>query len=296
MAASGFYHDLYMSQFRGDATPARPREEPDDHNGRDHTTAVSTPEETRQGFTAEQLQELLALIKDSDSVELKLTVPESDQRSTVDGARDRPARGADPAGLLLRHARPGARQAAASSSAPAGSRARATTRSSSCGRSSRRSCPDELRRSASFRVEVDALPGGFVCSATMKGTLRPDRRARARSPASCPLRKLFSKEQRAFFAAHAPEGIALDDLADPRPDLRAQAAVHAGGARAPARRRDVALPRRLARPRALDALRRRTRRSRSRPSCARSSPAAASTSRATSRRRPARRSSTSRSA
>ena len=28
-----------------------------------------------------------------------------------------------------------------------------------------------------------------------------------------PLRKLFSKEQRAFYAAHAPEGIALDDLA-----------------------------------------------------------------------------------
>ena len=27
-----------------------------------------------------------------------------------------------------------------------------------------------------------------------------------------PLRKLFSKEQRAFYAAHAPEGIALDDL------------------------------------------------------------------------------------
>jgi hypothetical protein len=28
-----------------------------------------------------------------------------------------------------------------------------------------------------------------------------------------PIRKLFSKEQRAFYAEHAPEGIALDDLA-----------------------------------------------------------------------------------
>ena len=27
-----------------------------------------------------------------------------------------------------------------------------------------------------------------------------------------PLRKLFSKEQRAFYAAHAPDGLALDDL------------------------------------------------------------------------------------
>ena len=26
------------------------------------------------------------------------------------------------------------------------------------------------------------------------------------------IRKLFSKEQRAFFAEHAPEGVALDDL------------------------------------------------------------------------------------
>jgi hypothetical protein len=28
-----------------------------------------------------------------------------------------------------------------------------------------------------------------------------------------PLRKLFSKEQRAFYASHAPDGIGLDDLA-----------------------------------------------------------------------------------
>ena len=28
-----------------------------------------------------------------------------------------------------------------------------------------------------------------------------------------PLRKLFTKEQRAFYTAHAPEGVALDDLA-----------------------------------------------------------------------------------
>src|SRR4051794_20594487 len=37
---------------------------------------------TRPIFSDEQLAELLALIKDSDSVELKLTVPEPLQRST----------------------------------------------------------------------------------------------------------------------------------------------------------------------------------------------------------------------
>ena len=36
-----------------------------------------------RGFSNEELRSLLELIKDSDSVELKLTVPERDQRSTV---------------------------------------------------------------------------------------------------------------------------------------------------------------------------------------------------------------------
>ena len=71
--------------------------------------------------------------------------------------------------------------------------------------------PEELRRSAAFRVEVDALPGGFVCSGVDEGRARPDD-VRARLAGERPLRKLFSKEQRAFFAAHAPEGIELDDL------------------------------------------------------------------------------------
>ena len=71
--------------------------------------------------------------------------------------------------------------------------------------------PDDLRRSANFRVEVEALPGGFVCSAAVtRGLCRTDiRSARA---GELPIRKLFSKEQRAFFAAHVREGIGLDDL------------------------------------------------------------------------------------
>ena len=31
-------------------------------------------------------------------------------------------------------------------------------------------------------------------------------------PGTYPIRKLFSKEQRAFYAAHAPEGFGMDDL------------------------------------------------------------------------------------
>src|SRR4029077_11935278 len=71
--------------------------------------------------------------------------------------------------------------------------------------------PDDLRRSASFRVEVDALPGGYVCSAALKGALRPTDVTRAVA-GEIPLPKLFSKEQRAFFAEHVQGGIGLDDL------------------------------------------------------------------------------------
>jgi hypothetical protein len=71
--------------------------------------------------------------------------------------------------------------------------------------------PAKLRASAGFRVEVDALPGGFVCSGTLKELHGPTR-VRETLAAGQPLRRLFSKEQRKFFAAHAPEDISLDDL------------------------------------------------------------------------------------
>ncbi len=71
--------------------------------------------------------------------------------------------------------------------------------------------PESLRMSPAFGVEVDAMPGGFVCSASMKG------KAGINDPREValgqrPIKKLFTKEQRAFFTAHAPEGLGLDDL------------------------------------------------------------------------------------
>ena len=73
--------------------------------------------------------------------------------------------------------------------------------------------PDELpskeRRSPNMGVEVDAMPGGFVCSGSMKGTTEDVRETIARRK---PLSTLFSKKQRAFYAEHAPAGVALDEL------------------------------------------------------------------------------------
>jgi hypothetical protein len=68
-----------------------------------------------------------------------------------------------------------------------------------------------LRRSAAFKVEVDVMPGGFVCSASFKGVCSGQEVLDVTS-GKMSLRKLFSKEQRAFYDAHAPAGITMDKL------------------------------------------------------------------------------------
>ena len=68
----------------------------------------------------------------------------------------------------------------------------------------------DLRALPGFGVEVDAMPGGYVCSASMKGKPKAD--VRGTISDGEPLRKLFSKPQRAFYADHAPDGVELDDL------------------------------------------------------------------------------------
>ena len=96
------------------------------------------------------------------------------------------------------------------------------------------------------------MPGGYVCSGSMKG--EPGRRRASRGGERA-VRKLFTKAQRAFYAEHAPEGIALDDLTVLGPIfvLKLKFAPQDFGRQA--RRRDVAVPRRLADPRALDEVR-----------------------------------------
>jgi hypothetical protein len=70
--------------------------------------------------------------------------------------------------------------------------------------------PKDLKASDSFGVEVDASPGGFVCSGSMKGVPKADVRTTILKGGR--IRDLFSKEQRALFKRHAPDGLELDDL------------------------------------------------------------------------------------
>jgi hypothetical protein len=72
--------------------------------------------------------------------------------------------------------------------------------------------PSKLRSSPMLTVEVDAMPGAYVCSASLKGVVK-EGGVKAAVAGEKPLRKLFSKEQRAFYAEHAPAGTAIDDLA-----------------------------------------------------------------------------------
>jgi hypothetical protein len=161
-------------------------------------------------FTGEELIRLMSLLDDADSAELKLTVPEEHQRSTIIALGldpleaqirqvmffDTPDLALDKAGVVVRARRIQGR------GGDSVVKLRPVTP---------HELPEKLRRSGAFRVEVDALPGGFVCSGTLKGMLRPEE-AKAGLAGEIPIRKLFSKEQRRYYAEHAPEGLALDDL------------------------------------------------------------------------------------
>ncbi len=165
---------------------------------------------TRTMLTDEQVKELVDLIKGSDSVELKLTVPEEHQRSALT------ALGVDPLTAQIRQVYFFDTPELALDAAGVVVRARRIQGKGGDSIVKLRpvvpdTLPAELRLSASFRVEVDALPGGFVCSATMKGTPSLDD-VRSAVRGERPIRKLFTKEQRAYYAAHAPEGIDLNDL------------------------------------------------------------------------------------
>ena len=172
------------------------------------TTASASP--GGRGLTDDQLIEVLRLIKGADSVELKLSVPDANQRSTV------AALGMDPldaqirqvvffdtsgldlnqCGVVLRarriQAKPGDSVVKLRPVDPEALR-------------------PEQRQAPGFGVEVDAMPGGFVCSASMRAS-RPDAKLKEVLAGNRPISTLFNGQQRALYAANAPAGLGIDDL------------------------------------------------------------------------------------
>jgi len=158
-----------------------------------------------------ELAELISLIKGADSVELKLTVPVS-HRSAASGAL-----GVDPLDGQIRQVFFFDTPSLALYESGLVLRARRVQRKGDDSLVKLRpvvpdELPAELRDSRNFGIEVDAMPGGYVCSGSMKRVLGP-RAVRDVVTAGRPIRKLFSKEQRALYAAHAPDALGLDDLA-----------------------------------------------------------------------------------
>jgi hypothetical protein len=159
----------------------------------------------------EGLIELIELMEGADSVELKLTVPQAGHRGAIDTLDldpleaqirqvfffDTPDLTLNRAGVVVRARRvQGKDNDSVIKLRPVVPE----------------ELPEDLRKSTGFVVEVDAMPGGYVCSATLKGVVPKDG-VRAAVKGEKPLRKLFTKEQRDFYAAHAPEGVSFDDLA-----------------------------------------------------------------------------------
>ncbi|WP_232425070.1 adenylate cyclase [Pseudofrankia inefficax] len=71
--------------------------------------------------------------------------------------------------------------------------------------------PSSLRRSKDFVVEIDGMPGSYVCSGALKTRLGSDDVESVMSDRR-PLHALFSARQRALLAPRLPGGLTIDDL------------------------------------------------------------------------------------
>jgi hypothetical protein len=172
---------------------------------------MATDSDTPQRLTDEQVMELLDLVKGADSVELKVTIPASSHGSTIrklpiDPVESQPRQvfffdtpdlRLYEAGVVVRARR------------IQGGRADTVIKLRPVVPAE---LPAEVRKNPAFNVEVDAIPGGFVCSASFKGRSTGEE-VRQVVAGNLPLRKIFSKDQRAFYAAHAPADLDLDSLA-----------------------------------------------------------------------------------
>ena len=153
---------------------------------------------------------MLDLIKQAKTVELKLTVPEGSYRSTA------LALGLDPLDAQLRQVIFLDTPDLALNKAGVVVRARRSQGGPDDTVIKLRpvvpaDLPAELRALPDFGVEVDAMPGGFVCSASFKAKLSKNH-VRATTLGYRPISKLFSAAQRDFYTSHAPSGLELDQL------------------------------------------------------------------------------------
>jgi len=158
----------------------------------------------------DELDSLLALTHEADRVELKLVVPVAAHASTcaalgvdLSRASRRKVYFLDTADLALeRHGVVARIRSAPNKSGDSVIKLRPVRPGD---------LPDRLRRSKRFVVEIDVMPGSFLCSGAMRRRLGMHQVKRTTAKGG-PLHTLFSKEQLALYAAHAPAHLGIDDL------------------------------------------------------------------------------------
>jgi hypothetical protein len=161
-------------------------------------------------LSGEEVIKLLKLATQAKSIELKLSVPLSGHRATIEGIGfdavemqprmayffDTPDLALNRAGMAVRARR------TQGGTADTVIKIRPVDPAK---------LDKKLRALEEFKIEVDAMPGGYVCSASFKGDCSSQEVLDV-TAGTLPLRKIFSKEQRAFYDAHAPAGLTMDKL------------------------------------------------------------------------------------
>jgi len=144
-------------------------------------------------LTSQQANHVMAMLRDVDSVEIKMTVPMEQQQATVLGLRldpveaeprhifffDTPDLALHKAGIAVRARR------SRGGSGDTVVKLRPVVPAD---------LPDDVRRSGSFKMEIDVAPGGFVCSGSMKGKATGDE-VREVATGQRRLSKILTKER-----------------------------------------------------------------------------------------------------
>lgn len=161
-------------------------------------------------YNAEQLADVLSILPEVDSVELKLTVPDDRQRSVVQ------VLGIDPLDAVIRQTAfvdtPNLRL----SSAGVVLRARRTQRKPGDLTVKLRPAmpsdvPKKLRSHRGFKVELDASPAGYVCSCSLT-VEAPDRQVRKLMTGTRDIRDLLDDDLRTLLRERLPDDVGLDQL------------------------------------------------------------------------------------
>jgi hypothetical protein len=173
-------------------------------------TRLAARDITTTNYSGQQLVQVMKLIKGSGSIELKVVVPVKTHRATIESigldpveAQPRQAYFFDTTDFALNKAGVVVRARRIQ-----GGRADTVIKLRPVDPSA---VDRDLRRSDSFKIELDAMPGGFVCSASLKGRCTGQEVLDV-TTGDAPLRSLFSKEQLAFYAKHAPARVSMEAL------------------------------------------------------------------------------------